>query len=151
MRSVSCINTEGTVTRTLQCLRSDGVSMAWSYCGSQPATSMSCSASCSGTAPAASQSCTAGTDPCRLVLTSSYFSNTICGTYPNSHPTDPHGAHCTSGSTACYSWGGVGTCAAPYTQQVTNTYSCAFCPSGNWTDVSISCPTVGSCLTVACQ
>jgi len=44
----SCQNNGGTQTRTAQCRRSDGTTVANSYCSGTPLTSRSCTAACSG-------------------------------------------------------------------------------------------------------
>ena len=57
----SCYGTAGTQTRTASCRRSDGVTVADSFCSGSPTLSQSCSAGCSGSS---SDCVSCNTNPC---------------------------------------------------------------------------------------
>ncbi len=149
-RSVWCSG--GSESRSVSCLRNDGATVADGFCnaGTRPSSSQACS--CSGGAPSSSQACTAGT-PCRMNLTEvtlNYDSPAqICINHGaiqiQSCPPlagNPYSQTCTSSGNQCYVfWGASSTwndsydpkkCSSGQGYRVRNTYTCQFCPSGNW-------------------
>ncbi|MBX3019955.1 MAG: hypothetical protein KF767_18855 [Bdellovibrionaceae bacterium] len=164
-RAVSCTPRSGVQSRSVTCVRGDGLIVADQHCqGLKPSTTVACSSTCDTTAYPTRQACVKGT-PCRFSFTTQYLVSDANNPHRNHSKcsalahvkTGLHGDRCynpykkgvAGGDVKAVAFNGgngvdtttwnlkhPGDCRQGYGVEIQNVYSClGVCKSGQWVEV----------------